>query len=81
MMGKYGVDDEHFWNQEVVKIQKNLEAIPSETCPKRPVPFDHSWNAELRKVLDGGMKDLRRGLSLSEFPSRRRNGLEEERVS
>jgi len=75
MSGKYLLQSEHTWDRSVSWLALTLKGIPGEACTNQgTVPGDHSWNADLRCVIDEGLKELEKGLSLSEFPSRDAGG-------
>jgi len=76
MSGKYLLQNKYTWSLSVSLLASTLKEIPSETCTGEAgaISGSHSWNADLRCAIDEGLKELEKGLSLSEFPSREAGG-------
>ena len=76
MMARHQLeDDQPTWHRSVRELSDLLRNIPSENCTGAVGKYDHSWNAELRLVVDEGVMDLEKGLRLGEFPSMVQGGL------
>jgi hypothetical protein len=76
MSSKNLLQNEATWGLSVSWLALTLKGIPSEICMGEVGANlgSHSWNADLRRAIDEGFKELEKGLSLSEFPSREAGG-------
>jgi len=79
MSAKHRLEDMSTWYQSASTLASIFTGIPSEACTDQqkleaPGFENHSWNADLQLVINLGLKELEKGLSLSQFPSREMEG-------
>jgi hypothetical protein len=73
MSGLFQLQEPTTWASSISSLSNLLKSITKEGCVGN-LAVDHSWNADLHRIIDQELKELEKGLSLSEFPSREAGG-------